>query len=287
MKYLLNTLAAIMAFGMLTVAIPDIAFAGSDKVDVCHIPPGNPENFHTIRISEKALSAHLAHGDLAGACEAGCAVLCDDGNVCTIDDTGDCYQNGCPATPEQVDCNDGNECTADTCDTVEGCMNNPTVGAECNDGQVCTGPIDTCNEAGDCTGVPIDNCCLVDGECSTDLCDQASCDLNTNRCVVDPVVCPAPDLCSVSVCAPNTGECAVTPNTCPTGESCDPNTGDCVEDSCDIGTCDNGFFCDLGTGECIQDFCTEDSCDDGNECTDEFCTPGERLHLQSIGLQYV
>ena len=33
MKYLLNTLAAIMAFGMLTVAIPDIAFA-----EICRTP---------------------------------------------------------------------------------------------------------------------------------------------------------------------------------------------------------------------------------------------------------
>jgi len=39
------------------------------RVDVCHIPPGNPENAHTITISENALDAHLAHGDNTGACE--------------------------------------------------------------------------------------------------------------------------------------------------------------------------------------------------------------------------
>jgi len=40
------------------------------KVEVCHIPPGHPENAHTITISENALSAHLEHGDRIGACES-------------------------------------------------------------------------------------------------------------------------------------------------------------------------------------------------------------------------
>ena len=39
-----------------------------DKVKVCHIPPGNEGNAHTIEISESALSAHLGHGDTLGAC---------------------------------------------------------------------------------------------------------------------------------------------------------------------------------------------------------------------------
>ena len=46
------------------------AIAEGAKVDVCHIPPGNPDNAHTITISENALSAHLEHGDRVGACDA-------------------------------------------------------------------------------------------------------------------------------------------------------------------------------------------------------------------------
>lgn len=38
--------------------------------EVCHIPPGNPENAHTICVSASALDAHEAHGDYLGACEA-------------------------------------------------------------------------------------------------------------------------------------------------------------------------------------------------------------------------
>ncbi|MEZ4739319.1 MAG: hypothetical protein R2818_08155 [Flavobacteriales bacterium] len=40
-----------------------------NKVAVCHIPPGNPANAHTICISANGVPAHLAHGCLLGACE--------------------------------------------------------------------------------------------------------------------------------------------------------------------------------------------------------------------------
>lgn len=39
------------------------------KITICHAPPGNPANAHTIRIGEPALAAHLAHGDTIGACD--------------------------------------------------------------------------------------------------------------------------------------------------------------------------------------------------------------------------
>lgn len=42
------------------------------KVMICHIPPGNPANAHTIVVSKNAVRAHLAHGDVLGACG------CDD-----------------------------------------------------------------------------------------------------------------------------------------------------------------------------------------------------------------
>ncbi len=194
-------------------------------MEICHIPPGNPANFHTITIGEKAFAAHLAHGDLAGACSAACAELCDDGDECTLDDTGDC-EHGCPA-PELVDCDDGNECTADSCDAVEGCVNTPLlVGAACNDGVICSGP-DICNANGECSGAVLDDCCLSDDDCSQDLCDGASCDLDTNVCNNDPVVCIPPDLCTVSECASDTGKCVDTEITCSASDTCNVSTGDC------------------------------------------------------------
>ncbi len=41
----------------------------SEKIEICHIPPGNPENAHTIEVSVNAWPAHEAHGDTLGACE--------------------------------------------------------------------------------------------------------------------------------------------------------------------------------------------------------------------------
>jgi hypothetical protein len=40
--------------------------AGEDKISVCHVPPGNPENAHVIWVGPAAVPAHLAHGDVAG-----------------------------------------------------------------------------------------------------------------------------------------------------------------------------------------------------------------------------
>ena len=39
-------------------------------VTICHIPPGNQNNPITITINQSALSAHLAHGDTLGSCDA-------------------------------------------------------------------------------------------------------------------------------------------------------------------------------------------------------------------------
>jgi len=39
-----------------------------DMITICHIPPGNHGNAHTITISINALPAHLAHGDTIGPC---------------------------------------------------------------------------------------------------------------------------------------------------------------------------------------------------------------------------
>jgi len=39
------------------------------KTTICHIPPGNPANAHTICVGNAAVPAHLAnHGDHIGAC---------------------------------------------------------------------------------------------------------------------------------------------------------------------------------------------------------------------------
>lgn len=43
---------------------------GDAKAEICHKPPGNPANAHTIKINASSLEDHLAHGDHEGACTA-------------------------------------------------------------------------------------------------------------------------------------------------------------------------------------------------------------------------
>lgn len=145
MKYLLATLTAIMAFGMLTVAMSEIAFAGSAKVSVCHIPPGNPDNFHTISVGEKALQAHLNHGDLEGGCFENCDTLCNDGDACTQDVVSDPDQCICQQIPgPAVSCDDGNACTVDSCDATDGCANDDIFVAEGGTGLTWADANDAC-----------------------------------------------------------------------------------------------------------------------------------------------
>jgi hypothetical protein len=39
------------------------------KVTICHIPPGNKGNAHTLVVAQSALQAHLNHGDALGFCD--------------------------------------------------------------------------------------------------------------------------------------------------------------------------------------------------------------------------
>src|SRR3569623_3550059 len=42
--------------------------ADTKKTTVCHVPPGNPGNAHTICVGTAAVPAHLDHGDFLGTC---------------------------------------------------------------------------------------------------------------------------------------------------------------------------------------------------------------------------
>lgn len=61
-------LVAILA--LLLVPATSVAAKGGPKpkTTICHIPPGNPGEAHTISVGGNAAAAHLAHGDTPGAC---------------------------------------------------------------------------------------------------------------------------------------------------------------------------------------------------------------------------
>jgi len=61
---------AFVAAICLVFAVPMGAMAApKPKVTICHIPPGNPGNAHTITVGGKAADSHVAnHGDTLGPC---------------------------------------------------------------------------------------------------------------------------------------------------------------------------------------------------------------------------
>lgn len=62
---------ALVAAMCLVFAVPMAALAAAPKpkVTICHIPPGNPGNAHTITVGGKAADSHIAnHGDSLGPC---------------------------------------------------------------------------------------------------------------------------------------------------------------------------------------------------------------------------
>lgn len=68
MKKLIFVTAAAAAALLSIGAAPAAAGSDDGKITICHVPPGNPANAHTIEISVNALPAHLAHGDTVGPC---------------------------------------------------------------------------------------------------------------------------------------------------------------------------------------------------------------------------
>jgi hypothetical protein len=45
------------------------ASRGQELVEICHRPPGNPDNRHTIVIESSAVPVHIQHGDRRGECD--------------------------------------------------------------------------------------------------------------------------------------------------------------------------------------------------------------------------
>lgn len=219
MKCTRTSLVLLIALFALTASA---AWAGDAKVQVCHVPPGNPANFHTITISENALQAHLGHGDLAGACFAHCDTLCSDGNACTIDACD--ASERCISTHPPVNCDDSKLCTTDSCDPATGCAN---VAKTCLDNNLCT--VDACDPVtGSCVAPPV--FCPAGQSCNP---ANGNCAAPADPCT--GVVCPAANqcqdqgVCSVGVCGINVNK--------PFGSPCDDGNPSTTGEFCIDGAC--------------------------------------------------
>jgi hypothetical protein len=83
-----------------------------EGVKICHIPPGNPANAHTITVGEPAVKAHLRHGDTLGECGGSPEPEPDAGTPPTDPDAGTPPTDpdaGTPPTDPGPTCGDLNE----------------------------------------------------------------------------------------------------------------------------------------------------------------------------------
>jgi hypothetical protein len=115
---------ALLLWSALAVAQPQAA------VTLCHRPPDNPGNYRTLTLGANAVAAHLAHGDLLGACLENCPALCGASpDVCTVLTATPNYLTGrCECTAGPTNCDDGEVCTSDTCAIPGGCAHTGVIG---------------------------------------------------------------------------------------------------------------------------------------------------------------
>lgn len=63
--------------GMVCTVDADGEVEPDERATVCHVPPGNHANAHTIVVGVPAVSAHLRHGDYLGPCDGDDDASCD------------------------------------------------------------------------------------------------------------------------------------------------------------------------------------------------------------------
>jgi hypothetical protein len=241
-----------------------------------------------------------AEACVAGVCQAGTPVDCDDGVGCTVDACNE-GTDSCDNTPDDAACDDGQFCNGvETCDAVSDCQ--PGTPVDCDDGVGCT--VDACNEGTDsCDNMPDDALCddgqfcngvetcdaVSDCQPGTPPCDPATetCDEGTDTC--EPIGCTSDADCDDGQFCNGAETCNLTSGECQPGTpvDCDDGVG-CTVDACNEGTdscdntpddalCDDGAFCNgAETCDAVND-CqpgTPVDCDDGVGCTVDSCNEG-------------
>ncbi len=96
----------------------------AERVVLCHVPPGNPDNEHTITVGSSATETHLAHGDYLGECEEQDEnPLDDNGDDEAGEDSNSDDDNGDPDEDEEGgadDEEDGDDDSGDDADDAGG-----------------------------------------------------------------------------------------------------------------------------------------------------------------------
>ncbi|MSQ84599.1 MAG: hypothetical protein EXR77_17255 [Myxococcales bacterium] len=174
---------------------------------------------------------------------------CEDGNLCTLNDT--CNQDSCQGGATKA-CAQENPCLYASCVAASGkCVGAPLAdGAVCDDGNSCT-PKDAC-KAGACLGTG--NACDDGDACTTDGCAGGGCQHTpyTGPCDLDGSQCTA-DACLSGQCLAGLVLKCEDSNPC-TIDSCVAATG-CVWSSVPFATpCGSGKWCGQGSqkNQCVS-----------------------------------
>lgn len=193
---------------------------------------------------------------------------CDDKNLCTGD--GVCLAGQCQAGAP-ISCEDGNPCTSGTCDPTQGCVQIPVSGS-CDDGDPCTGA-GSC-QLGSCSpGSAI--VCADTNPCTLDFCKAG---VGCQFVARNDVPCDDGNACTVNdTCV--SGQCtAGTTINCDDGNPCTLDT--CTTNGCvstplpSSSPCSDGNPCTEGDS-CVSGACQPGApkiCDDGNSCTTDLCS---------------
>ena len=194
---------------------------------------------------------------------------CDDGSVCTVQDT--CAGGVCDKGLAKT-CDDNNACTDDSCDEVKGCVSLANA-VTCSDGNACTAG-DTCKDGACASGQAVE--CVDANPCTTDVCLAASgCQHLANKAACDDGdACTVQDVCADSKCVAGEPQTCADGNPC-TDDACEPAKG-CTHVNSEKD-CDDGNKCTL-EDHCLAGNCVPGkapACDDGNPCTTATCDPGQ------------
>ena len=152
------------------------------------------------------------------SCHVDTTLPCDDGNLCTEEDT--CDEGNCIGS--EVDCEDDNFCTLVSCYAFTGCVYTPNNGVQCDDDNECTS-FDTC-QGSTCLGITAE--CDDEDPCTDDFCnpDTGLCDSEFNSAACDDGLdCTVSDYCA-------DGSCVGGEVTCDDGLQCTLNL--CVDSEC-------------------------------------------------------
>jgi hypothetical protein len=235
----------------------------------------------SIRGGEQTVTVSLAAAGVIN-CDDPAAIdgdACDDGLVCTVNDTcsgGQCVGGGVRDCSNVVD-----DCNTESCNELIGCAQVAVGdGVSCGaGGNTFCGGTSTC-ESGVCVTIGNPDCSGMTNQCNIGVCEEGSMSCarmpraNGTTCS-DGAFCTVGDECTNGGCGGDPRDCTVGLATCRTA-TCNETTDACDEEIVESGACNDADPCTMGETCGVGGVCgggvPTDADMDG--VTPDACTPG-------------